>query len=38
MHENILETPTGSLLITVGADADEWDEFRAVAEKILAAI
>ena len=32
----ILETPAGSLLITVGADTEEWDEFLPVAEEILA--
>ena len=34
----ILETPGGSLLITIGADAEEWDEFLPVAEEILAGI
>ena len=34
----ILETPAGSLLITVGAHTEEWDEFLPVAEEILAGI
>jgi hypothetical protein len=34
----ILETPAGSILITIGADAEEWDEFLPVAEEILAGI
>ena len=34
----ILDTPAGSLLITIGADAEEWDDFLPVAEEILAGI
>ncbi len=34
----ILETPAGSLLITVGAHTEEWEEFLPVAEDILAGI
>ncbi len=34
----ILDTPAGSLLITVGADAEEWDEFLPVGEEVLAGI
>lgn len=34
----ILETPAGSLLITIGADAEEWDEFLPITEQILAGI
>ena len=34
----LLDTPAGSLLITIGAHEDEWDEFLLVAEEILAGI
>jgi hypothetical protein len=34
----VLETPAGSLLVTIGADADEWEDFLPVAEEILAGI
>ncbi len=30
-----LDTPSGSLLITIGADVEEWDAFLPVAEEIL---
>jgi len=33
-----LDTPSGSLLITIGADVEEWDAFLPVAEEILAGI
>ena len=34
----ILDTPAGTMLITIGADAEEWDEFLPVADEILAGI
>jgi hypothetical protein len=34
----IVETPAGSLLITVQAAAEEWDDFLPIAEEILAGI
>ena len=34
----IVDTPAGTLLITIGADAEEWDDFLPVAEEILAGI
>ena len=38
-HEFILlETPAGTLLITISAPADEWDDFHQVAEEILAGV
>ena len=34
----ILDTPAGSILITIQAPAEEWDDFLLVAEEILAGI
>jgi len=34
----ILETPAGTLLITINAPTNEWDEFLPIAEEILAGI
>ena len=34
----IVDTPAGTLLITIGADAEKWDDFLPVAEEILAGI
>ena len=34
----ILETPAGTLLITINADAELWDDFLPVAEEILSGI
>ena len=34
----VVETPAGSLLITIGADPDDWDDFIPVAEEILAGV
>ncbi len=34
----IVETPAGSLVITIQAAAEEWDDFLPVAEEILAGI
>ena len=34
----ILDTPAGTLLITIDADAEEWVDFLPVAEEILAGI
>ena len=34
----ILDTPAGTLLITINAPAEEWDEFLPIAEEILAGI
>lgn len=35
IHFIIVETPPGTLLITIQATAEEWDEFLPVAEEIL---
>jgi hypothetical protein len=35
LHSILLETPAGTLLITIIATEDEWDEFLPVAEQIL---
>jgi len=34
----ILDTPAGTLLITIQAPAEEWDDFLPIAEEILAGI
>jgi len=34
----IVDTQAGYLLITIGADVEEWDDFLPVAEEILAGI
>lgn len=38
MRLTVVNTPVGSLLVTVSADAEEWEEFLPVAEEILAGI
>ena len=34
----ILETPAGTLLITIQATTAEWDEFLPIAEEIISGI